>query len=114
MKSFVRLGLATMVACWIAPFAGQDGHQWVNLDPLEAEEPLLIGQQKQLLVDNEMLADWWKVRRVQSQVKKHSQNPVLEADQPWEESARRSWGILSIPFPTSPSSPGVLGESSMT
>ena len=53
-----------------------------------------IGQQKQLLVDNEMLADWWKLRRVQSQVKKHPQNPVLEADQLWEESARRSWGIL--------------------
>ena len=94
MKSFVRLGLAAAVVCWIAPLAGQDGHRWVNLDSLEAEEPLLIGQQKQLLVDNEMLADWWKLRRVQSQVKKHPQNPVLEADQLWEESARRSWGIL--------------------
>ena len=94
MQSFARLWLAMMVACWITPLAGQDGHRWVNLDPLEAEEPLRIGQQKQLLVDNEMLADWWKLRRVQSQVKKHPQNPVLEADQLWEESARRSWGIL--------------------
>ena len=94
MKSFVQFGLATMVACWIAPLAGQDGHRWVNLDPLEAEEPLLIGRQKQLLVHNDMLSDWWKLRRVQSQVKKLPRNRVLEADQPWEESARRSWVIM--------------------
>jgi hypothetical protein len=58
--------------------------RWVRLDPIEAETPIPIGQQKQLLVDEEMLCDWWNVRRVQAQVKKHPSNPMLKPDQPWE------------------------------
>jgi hypothetical protein len=63
----------------------QPGSQWVSLDPLESEPPLRIGRQKQLLVDNEVLCDWSKVRRVQEKVRKHVANPILEADRTWEQ-----------------------------
>jgi len=62
----------------------------------ESETPLRIGQQPQLLVDNHVLADWWRLRRVQYRARKHPENPILEPDQPWEDTARNSAGS----FPT--------------
>ena len=52
---------------------------------VESEPPLRIGRQPQLLVDNHVLADWWRLRRLQYRVRKHPDNPILEPDQPWEE-----------------------------
>ncbi len=63
---------------------------------VESEAALRVGQQIQLLVDNHVLADWWQLRRVQYRVRKHAANPILEPDQAWEETARRSAGS----FPT--------------
>ena len=68
--------------------------EWVRLGRREAETPLRFGNQKQLLVDNHVLADWWKVRRVQGKLRKHPNNPIIVADAPWEETARKSWGIV--------------------
>lgn len=66
----------------------------VKLDPIEAEPPLRFGQQAQLLVDNEVLCDWWNLRRVQEKVQKHPQNPIIEADQPWEQAAANTYGTF--------------------
>ena len=68
--------------------------EWVRLGRREAETPLRFGNQKQLLVDNHVLADWWKVRRVQGKLRKHPNNPIIVPDAPWEETARKSWGIV--------------------
>ena len=64
----------------------------LTLGPVEAEAPLRFGQQKQLLVDNEALCNWWKVRRVQERVRKHPGNPIVECAQAWEEEARNTYG----------------------
>ena len=70
----------------------------IRLDPIQSEPPLDLGTRKQLLVDNETLCDWWNVRRVQEKVRKHPLNPIIEADQPWEdETAKEGAGI----YPTS-------------
>ena len=53
--------------------------------PLKAEPPLTFGTQSQLLVDNEVLAAWYNVKRVQGVLHKHPDNPLIEADAPWEE-----------------------------
>ncbi len=65
----------------------------IELGPVDCEPPLRFGRQKQLLVDTWVLADWWKLRRVQEEVKKHPANPILQADQPWEEDARHTAGV---------------------
>lgn len=57
----------------------------VRLGPLEAEPPLRFGAQWQLLVDTWLLSDWWRLRRIQEKVSKHPGNPILQADQPWEQ-----------------------------
>ena len=72
---------------------GSQSPSWVTLGPEEAEPPLRIGSQRQLLVDNHVLCDWWEVRRVMGKVRKHPQNPILEADQAREENAARTRGI---------------------
>ncbi len=65
----------------------------VILAPVAAEPPLRLGGRSQLLVDTERLASWWNVRHVQAKLRKHQQNPLVEADEEWEETARKSWGI---------------------
>ncbi len=69
------------------------GSPYVHLTELESEPPLRFGTQKQLLVDNEVLCAWYNVKRVQGVLQKHPANPLLEADAPWEETARKSYGI---------------------
>lgn len=46
--------------------------------------PLEIGEQKQLLVDEYVVEDIWKVTRATSQAKKHERNPLIVGEQPWE------------------------------
>jgi len=65
----------------------------LKLGPVDAETPLRFGHKKQLLVDNEVLCDCWQMRRVQETVRKHPQNPVIEADQPWEKDAKEGNGL---------------------
>ena len=48
-------------------------------------EPLRIGNQIQLLVDDYAVEDRWKVTRETGAVLKHLRNPVLVQDKPWEE-----------------------------
>jgi len=67
--------------------------EWVSLGPQESEPPLRPGVQTQLLVDNQVLCDWWQVRRVMGPVRKHPGNPVLQADKTWERHAAESWGV---------------------
>lgn len=50
-------------------------------------EPLRIGNQIQLLVDDYAVEDRWKVTRETGSVLKHLRNPVLVQDKPWEEGA---------------------------
>ncbi|MEN6601320.1 MAG: hypothetical protein ABFD86_02810 [Bryobacteraceae bacterium] len=50
-------------------------------------EPLRIGNQVQLLVDDCVVDDRWKVTRETGSVLKHLRNPVLAQDKPWEEGA---------------------------
>ncbi len=69
----------------------------VRLGPFQSESPLRIGSQRQLLVDTHLLADWWNVRQVQEKVRKHPENPIVEADQAWENAAREGYGV----YPTS-------------
>jgi hypothetical protein len=71
----------------------QPGRQWVRLGPEEAEPAVRIGQEPQLLVDDALLGDTWRVRRVQGVVRKHPLNPVIRADQPWEQESGRTSGL---------------------
>jgi hypothetical protein len=80
------------------PLIAQDragSNKWVTLGDVPAEVPLRFGAQKQLLVDNEALCDWWALHRVLGPVRKYRNNPVLAADQPWEEQAKRSGGVIA-------------------
>ena len=47
-------------------------------------EPLRIGNQVQLLVDDYVIEDRWKLTRRQGGVAKHLRNPVIAQDKPWE------------------------------
>ncbi len=47
-----------------------------------------IGNRKQLLVDNYVVEDTWNLKRVVTRPVKHHKNPVLLADQPWEDYSR--------------------------
>ena len=66
----------------------------LKLEPIDAEAPLPFGHRKQLLADTHVLCDWWNVRRVQEKVKKYSQNPIMKADQPWEQAAADTYGTF--------------------
>jgi hypothetical protein len=83
MRGFSLLVIGLILSTvWVARSTADD---WVTLAPLPSEPPLRIGQQKQLLVDRELLADWGKVRWIQEKVKKHPSNPLIGPDQPWEK-----------------------------
>jgi hypothetical protein len=73
--------------------AGQISGYRLKLLPVESETPLQVGTRKQLLIDNYLLCDYWRVRRVQEQVRKHPKNPILEADKPWEQAAMNTYGV---------------------
>ncbi len=47
--------------------------------------PLSIGDTVQLLVDDHIVEDRWKLERRVGEVVKHQGNPVLVQDQPWED-----------------------------
>ena len=47
-------------------------------------EPLRIGNQVQLLADDYIVEDRWKLTREVGKVMKHMRNPVLVPDKPWE------------------------------
>ena len=47
-------------------------------------EPLRIGNQVQLLVDDYVIEDRWKLTRELGKVIKHVRNPVVVQDKPWE------------------------------
>jgi hypothetical protein len=72
---------------------GPQSPRWVKLGPTPSEPALRIGAQKQLLVDNEILCDWYDVRRVLGKVRKHPDNPILQADRAWEKNSAQTWGV---------------------
>src|SRR5215813_169978 len=49
-------------------------------------EPLRIGNQIQLLADDYIVEDRWKLVRTVGQVFKYLRNPVIVHDKPWEGS----------------------------
>ncbi len=46
--------------------------------------PLRIGNETQLLMDDTIIEDRWRLRRVLHQPDKHPRNPVIVRDKPWE------------------------------
>ena len=48
-------------------------------------KPLEVGTVEQLLIDDYIVEDVWDVRRRVCQPLRHPMNPVLSADQPWED-----------------------------
>ena len=52
-----------------------------------AAEPLRIGNQVQLLADDWVIEDRWKLTRRVGRVTKYLKNPVLTQDRPWEDRA---------------------------
>ena len=48
-------------------------------------EPLRIGNQIQLLVDDYLIEDRWKLKREVGRVNKFMRNPVIVQDKPWED-----------------------------
>ncbi|NWG14342.1 MAG: hypothetical protein HXY20_12500 [Acidobacteria bacterium] len=91
LRAATRLALGI---CVLAPASSQSWPQeWVSLGPQESETPLRIGRQAQLLMDNHVLCDWWQVRRVLGPVRKHSDNPVLQADRDWERHSAKYLGV---------------------
>ena len=57
-------------------------------------EPLRIGSERQLFIDDYMVEDRWKLTRVLHQPEKYLRNPVLLKDKPWEgDVAYRPWVI---------------------
>lgn len=96
---FVSLRVFVLTASLLlltAPWTlGQEetGSPYVHLGPLNAEKPLIFGTETQLLLDSEVLCAWHNIKRVQGVLQKHPDNPLLEADSPWEETARKSAGI---------------------
>ena len=53
--------------------------------PVDHEQAIRFGQRKQLLVDEYILSDFWNVKRMQEEVRKHPSNPVITGDKPWEK-----------------------------
>lgn len=47
-------------------------------------KPLRIGSETQLLIDDTIIEDRWRLRRVMHPPVKHPQNPILARDKPWE------------------------------
>ena len=68
----------------------------ITLGPIPHEEPLRFEGRRQLLVDNDTLCDWWKVRRVQEKVRKHPLNPIVTAGAPWEADAKAGLGVYPV------------------
>ncbi|MBL9213961.1 MAG: hypothetical protein JNG83_00645 [Opitutaceae bacterium] len=48
-------------------------------------QPLVIGNRVQLLVDDFMVEDRWKLRRRTGPVSKYLGNPIMVVDKPWED-----------------------------
>jgi hypothetical protein len=53
--------------------------------PVNASEPIIIDQTKQLFLDDEIIETKNKIQRIIHPVTKHPANPILEADSPWED-----------------------------
>ena len=47
-------------------------------------EPLKIGNETQLLIDDHIVEDRWALERVLHPPSKHLLNPILVKDKPWE------------------------------
>ena len=51
---------------------------------LAAEPPIVVGEYRQLFVDDHLVAHMRGVKRVLNQAKRHPHNPLMVADRPWE------------------------------
>ena len=54
------------------------------MDPYFRGEPLHIGGETQLLIDDTIVEDRWRLKRVMHHPVKAARNPVLVRDKPWE------------------------------
>lgn len=62
----------------------------MNLQFYVEDQPMQIGTARQLLLDDYMVEDRFRLRRRLHQPIRYPRNPVLCADRPWE-----SWGVMS-------------------
>lgn len=46
--------------------------------------PVKVGSQRQLLMDDHVVDDWWECRRTVHQPTKHPDNPLIRPTEPWE------------------------------
>ncbi|MHB9110363.1 MAG: sialidase family protein [Armatimonadota bacterium] len=54
------------------------------MDPYFTGEPLRIGSETQLLIDDTVVEDRWRLERRLNAPSKYARNPVLMKDKPWE------------------------------
>jgi len=54
------------------------------MQPYYRGEPIKIGEETQLLIDDTIIEDRWRLTRVLQHPEKFPKNPVLMADKPWE------------------------------
>ena len=57
-------------------------------------EPVKVGTQRQLLVDQHIISDWWNCRRTVHQPEKHPANPLIEPQKPCEGSGPQGGTVL--------------------
>src|SRR5438128_871773 len=60
-------------------------------------EPIDLGQKAGLLLDDTLVEDRWNVERRMNDPSKHARNPIVVADQPWEENAVYHPSVLYDP-----------------
>lgn len=56
--------------------------------------PLKIGKQKQLFIDDRFIEDMWGLKRTFNSVTRYYANPVLEATLPWEDSGLIAGAVI--------------------
>ena len=62
--------------------------------PINQDEPVEMGQYRQLFVDDHVIAEMHGVTRVLNQPKKHPANPLLKPELPWEGIEVRIYGAV--------------------
>lgn len=57
----------------------------MNLEEYCDNQPIKVGQESLLLIDNTFVEDSWDVKRILRTPQKHPGNPLVVADLPWED-----------------------------
>ncbi len=57
-------------------------------------DPIVVGRERQLLMDDFVVDDWWDCRRTVHQPEKHPANPLIEPEKSWEGSGPGNGTVL--------------------